>query len=111
MTWSSLLLILVVPMKAGAWLTMGLASLLLDLPAGYLGGLTGKGGPIAEPLHIVSGLRYSSLKCDLPWTDDSCWFYTGDEPTSSGGVDENTFTYRISDFADTFNLDGHETKP
>jgi len=81
----------------------------IDQPISYLGSLGHAGGDIEEPLHIVSGHRYSSIKIDLPLTDESLWYYAGDEPQRKGTVDENTYTFRIHDFGDTRNLDGHES--
>jgi len=81
----------------------------LDMPISYLGSLSSDGGDIIEPLHVVSGHRYASLKIDLPLTDRNLWYYAGDEAERAGTVDEGTYTLRISDFADTKNLDGHET--
>ena len=81
----------------------------LDMPISYLGSLTAEGGDIVEPLHVVSGHRYASLKIDLPLTERNLWYYAGDEPERKGTVDEGTYTLRIHPFADTKNLDGHET--
>jgi len=81
----------------------------LDQPISFLGSLGHEGAPVVEPLHVVSGHRYGSLKVDLPFTDRSLWYYAGDEPERDGGVDENTYTIRIHDFGDTVGLDGHES--
>ena len=75
----------------------------------YVQSLTAEGKPVMEPVHIVSGPRYYSIKLDLPLTDRSLWYYTGDEVERCGMVDENTYTFRISDFGDTHCLDGHES--
>ena len=81
----------------------------IDQPISYLGGLGHEGGEIKEPVYILSGPRYASIKIDLPFTSDSLWYYAGDEPKRNGGVDEDTYTFRISDFGDTQGLDGHES--
>ena len=81
----------------------------IDQPISFLGGLGHEGVPIEEPVHVVSGHRYGSLKVDLPFTERSLWYYAGDEPERDGGVDENTYTFRIHDFGDTVGLDGHES--
>tara|TARA_Y100000310_G_scaffold119376_1_gene118110 strand:+ start:2600 stop:2977 length:378 start_codon:yes stop_codon:yes gene_type:complete len=81
----------------------------IDQPISYLGGLGHRGGEVAEPIHILSGPRYASIKIDLPFTEESLWYYAGDEPKRNGLLDEDTYTFRISDFGDTYGLDGHES--
>jgi len=81
----------------------------IDQPLSWLGGLGHEGGVIDEPIHVVSGHRYSSIKVDLPLTTRSLWYAAGDEPQRNGSIDEGESFFRISDFGDTSNLDGHES--
>ncbi len=67
--------------------------------------------PIQEPIYHLAGPRYMSLKLDLPLTERSLWWYVGDEPKQSGGVDQQTYAFRTSKFGDTFDLRGSEDGP
>jgi len=103
---------LVAVLKATAWTGYFALAVVIDMPASYLGSLTREAElPIMEPgPHIVSGFDYGSIKWDMPWSELSCWYYTGHEPENQGReVDARTWAFRCTDFADTANLDGHET--
>ena len=97
------------------WLVaVGLPVLLvntLTFPASYLIGLGyDDDEPIYEHTYFVSGPRYSSINVALPFTDESLWYYTGDEPDMRPWAphDPDTYALKITDVRPTYGLKGSE---